>query len=156
MPDQSAGHFAVEADGSAGFVRIRRTARPFKTNEELEHAFDALVAACAKVDRSRCGLLMDLRQGAVRNDPIFESALERALENRVVSHRTLPQIHQQPAAAAIDLCARRYQRVECVLELLVRFEGPGGAADPHESRAAVRFDRKVPSGLIRHSAILME
>ncbi len=78
MREQGAGeYFVLEADGSAGIVHIRRTARPFKTIAELEAAFELLALSIASVDRRYTGLLVDLRAGPMRNDPLFESALER-------------------------------------------------------------------------------
>jgi hypothetical protein len=70
-------HFVIEAGVGPGVIRVRRTTRPFNTIWELEAAFDRLNAHFSKLVRNQMGLVMDLRAGSVRNDPVFESALER-------------------------------------------------------------------------------
>jgi hypothetical protein len=70
-------HFVFEDGAALGVIRVRRTTRPFNTISELEAAFDRLNAHFSKFTRKEMGLVMDLRAGSVRNDPVFESALER-------------------------------------------------------------------------------
>jgi hypothetical protein len=89
-------HFVLEADGKEGIVRVRRTTHPFRTISELEAAFDKLVATIASVDRRSSGLLMDLRSGPMRNDPIFESALERQRKKITSGFRRVALLVETP------------------------------------------------------------
>ena len=86
----------LESDGTTGIVRVRRTTRPFKTIAELEAAFDRLVSTIASVDRKRSGLLVDLRAGPIRNDPLFESALERQRKKITAGFRRVALLVETP------------------------------------------------------------
>ena len=89
-------HFVLVNDGGEGIVHVQRTTRPFKTISELEAAFDRLSGVLATVDRRNSGLLMDLRAGPMRNDPIFESALERQRKKITAGFRRVALLVQTP------------------------------------------------------------
>src|SRR5262245_58276183 len=63
---------------------------------ELEAAFDRLAGLLATIDRRNSGLLMDLRSGPMRNDPIFESALERQRRKITAGFRRVALLVETP------------------------------------------------------------
>jgi hypothetical protein len=64
----------LERDLGAAFFRLRRTPQPTVALDKLEEVMVSLERALAGVDRSHLGLLVDLREGPMRNDPEFERA----------------------------------------------------------------------------------
>jgi hypothetical protein len=70
-------YFTVLVDEQRGIVRTVRSEKPFDSLAELEGVFGRLGMALDALGRSRYGLLADLRSGPGRNDPEFESTMER-------------------------------------------------------------------------------
>jgi hypothetical protein len=61
--------------GDDGIVRLRRTPAAFESATEIETTLLAMIQAFAGMHGLR--LLLDLREGPMRNDPVFEAALGR-------------------------------------------------------------------------------
>jgi hypothetical protein len=70
-------HFHVTVDDAVRIVRRVRTAERFASLEELETAYQELLAALDTLDRPRYAQLVDARQSPPRNDPAFEAAVTR-------------------------------------------------------------------------------
>jgi len=65
----------LELDEPGRIVRYTRSSKPFATVDEASAAFRAVGTASAHIDRSRYGLLSDVREAHGRNDPAFEKAI---------------------------------------------------------------------------------
>ena len=61
---------------STHVLRLARTPVPTVDLEEFNATFTAIHQVLRQLDRRRLGLLVDLREGPMRNDPEFERALE--------------------------------------------------------------------------------
>lgn len=71
-------HYVLAREpGQRSMLRLTRTAHPFQSVAEIEATSAALERALATIERSRYQLLVDLREGPMRNDPEFERAFER-------------------------------------------------------------------------------
>jgi hypothetical protein len=70
-------YFTVLVDEQRGIVRTVRSEKPFDSLAELDGVFGRLAMALDALGRSRYGLLADLRSGPGRNDPEFETNMER-------------------------------------------------------------------------------
>jgi len=70
-------YFTVFVDERLRLVRTVRSDKPFNAIEELDGLFARLGSALDTLDRSRYGLLADIRAATGRNDPQFEAALDR-------------------------------------------------------------------------------
>jgi hypothetical protein len=69
--------FIARCDFRKRFVLLYRTNVPFNAVSDLDVAFAGLERGLAGVTKSAFGLLVDTRDGPVRNDPVFEVAFER-------------------------------------------------------------------------------
>jgi hypothetical protein len=65
----------ITEDTERSFVRITRTTAPFDSLAELEAAGMHLEQALNDARRRCTGVLVDLREGPLRNDPEFEKAM---------------------------------------------------------------------------------
>ena len=63
----------LERDVGTNYFRARRTNAPSGTPEELQRTGEAMIKAVGSVDRSHLGLLVDAREGPLRNDAEFEA-----------------------------------------------------------------------------------
>jgi len=63
-------YFRVLAEDDTRTVRLVRTAMPFPSNEVIEQTFATLEGATASVPAG-WALLIDSREGPLRNDPHF-------------------------------------------------------------------------------------
>jgi hypothetical protein len=68
--------WVLERDPSASALRLARTDAPYATLDELERAITAVLGALDAAGRAKHTLLIDLRQGPLRTDPEFESAMQ--------------------------------------------------------------------------------
>lgn len=64
--------WVLERDVGTNWLRARRTPEPTRSADDVKLAFDKLSKAIGSVDRSHLGLLVDSREGPLRNDPEFE------------------------------------------------------------------------------------
>jgi hypothetical protein len=62
----------LERDVGAAWFRLRRTAEPFASNDEIQRVSETIEKKLVGVDLSRLGFLVDLRDGPLRNDPEWE------------------------------------------------------------------------------------
>ncbi len=69
-------YFRVLAEDDTRTVRLVRTAMPFPSNEVIEQTFAALEGATASLPAD-WALLIDSREGPLRNNPHFERVLAR-------------------------------------------------------------------------------
>jgi len=67
----------LELDERRRIVRYTRSSKPFATIDEASATFRAIGVASAHIDRSRYGLLSDVREAHGRNDPAFEKAISQ-------------------------------------------------------------------------------
>jgi hypothetical protein len=70
-------YFTAFVDERMGIVRTIRNDKPFTSLEELDGVFGQLGDALDTLDRSRYGLLADIRAAPGRNDPEFEATVQR-------------------------------------------------------------------------------
>ncbi len=68
-------HWIVEHDVPRSFLRFRRTSQPFGSREEIQAQLVDASRILAGVDRAKLGLLLDMRDGPMRNDETYEEAL---------------------------------------------------------------------------------
>ncbi len=68
-------HWIVEHDVPRGFLRFRRTSVPFASKEEIQAQLVDADRFLAGLDRSKLGMLLDMRDGPMRNDAAYEEAL---------------------------------------------------------------------------------
>lgn len=69
--------YLVTVDDERRIVRRLRTERPFDSLEQIEEAYEAVNRALARLDRSRYGLLIDVRLAPARNDTAYEQVVKR-------------------------------------------------------------------------------
>jgi hypothetical protein len=69
-------HALFEVDHGRRIVRYTRSAVPFATLDDATRTFRAL-GETKSFDRSKYGLLSDVRNAPGRNDPAFEAAIMR-------------------------------------------------------------------------------
>jgi len=74
LPLHSCPHFTVTWDGPSRLVTLTRTPTPFATLPEVDPCLTRVNAALADITRTDSAILIDTRQGPVRNDPCFEDA----------------------------------------------------------------------------------
>ncbi|MDI1481640.1 hypothetical protein [Polyangium sp. y55x31] len=67
----------VETDGSGHILIMRRTSRDYPDTWMMEQDLEAVLAAFDEIGRDRRKLLVDLREGPRRNDPLFEETMRR-------------------------------------------------------------------------------
>jgi hypothetical protein len=68
-------HWIVTEDTERGILRITRSREPFDAIDELERESLGLRELLGPA-RARCtGVLVDLREGPLRNDPAFEAVM---------------------------------------------------------------------------------
>lgn len=65
-------HFRVTS--AAGLVTLTRTPTPFASLSEIDPCLAAVNTALADIPRATTSILIDTREGPVRNDPGFEDA----------------------------------------------------------------------------------
>lgn len=70
-------YFRVLADDTARLVRLVRSVTPFASIEDIEQTFAAVDRAITSIPPD-WALLIDSRDGPMRNDPVFEDILARA------------------------------------------------------------------------------
>jgi hypothetical protein len=68
-------HVTISRGTGESFVRIARTAEPIRSLAEIDVVEDALERAAPKSERDKLGLLMDVREAPLRNDPEFEQTI---------------------------------------------------------------------------------
>jgi hypothetical protein len=64
----------LERDVGASFFRIRRTSVEDQDADAMKKTADMVARALGSIDRSHHGLLVDLREGPMRNDQEFEAS----------------------------------------------------------------------------------
>jgi hypothetical protein len=64
----------LERDVGAAFFRLRRTAQPMSSFEEMSQVAEKMARALGGIDREHIAVLVDLREGGMRNDAEFEKA----------------------------------------------------------------------------------
>jgi hypothetical protein len=65
--------WTLEREVGTNYFRARRTPVPTGSADDLKKTADAMLKAVGSVDRSHLGLLVDAREGPLRNDAEFES-----------------------------------------------------------------------------------
>jgi hypothetical protein len=68
-------HVVVTREPGESFIRIARTAEPIRSLTEVEAIERVLEDAAPKDARAMLGLLMDVREAPLRNDPEFERTI---------------------------------------------------------------------------------
>src|SRR5687768_16991396 len=70
-------YFVVAYDSRTHVARMTRSPLKFASVAEVDTAFDHVVVCLSRIERAECAILIDLRAGPMRNDPVFEQTLER-------------------------------------------------------------------------------
>src|SRR5262245_61579490 len=66
-------HFVLERRQGASLVVLRRSPTPFSALAEVSKSFSVLMPALEALPRGELRLLIDYRDGPMRNDPDFEA-----------------------------------------------------------------------------------
>lgn len=67
----------LEIDEGRRVIRYTRSSKPFASIDDALATFRAVGLASRQLDRSRYGLLSDVREAPGRNDPAFEAAVAK-------------------------------------------------------------------------------
>jgi hypothetical protein len=70
-------HWTLERVIGSTVVRMRRTAEPVTDAQAFEADFEAYQRAMPRAERATLSLLIDLRDGPLRNEPGFEAIIRR-------------------------------------------------------------------------------
>jgi hypothetical protein len=70
------GYFTLTRDSSSRIVRLTRSTRAYPSVEVIEQVHQEIVEACRRLPRGQ-RLLVDVREGPMRNDEAFEAVLAR-------------------------------------------------------------------------------
>lgn len=70
-------YFVVDVDPALSVVRLIRTKEPIDDLTAIEPGFREVVAALRTIPRPEYGLLLDIREGRLRNDEAFEAAIRK-------------------------------------------------------------------------------
>jgi len=76
-------YFTLSHDDARGIWRLTRSSVPLAL-ADVEAAFSPVVRAVERVERTRAGLLIDIRDAPFRNDPPLEVELDRQMR-RVIA-----------------------------------------------------------------------
>jgi hypothetical protein len=68
-------HVTISREPGQSFIRLVRTAEPIRSLADVEVAESVLERAAPKAERAKMGLLMDVREAPMRNDPEFERTI---------------------------------------------------------------------------------
>jgi hypothetical protein len=68
-------HWVLEREVGQSYFRLRRTAIPMGDLGDIAAELEKFKKIFSRVDTSRLGLLIDLRDGPMRNDPKWEQQL---------------------------------------------------------------------------------
>jgi hypothetical protein len=71
----STPHFVLERPFGGAMVILRRTSTPFATLADVSKSFSILMPALEALPRGQLRLLIDYRDGPMRNDPAFEQTV---------------------------------------------------------------------------------
>jgi hypothetical protein len=68
-------YYVVALDEAKHLVRATRSSKPFLDVGTVSDELERMIAAVrGKIDAASCVLLVDVREGPLRNDPAFENA----------------------------------------------------------------------------------
>lgn len=70
-------HFRVEHDSRQRVVRVVRLDTRIESIQDFDGAYSGVIRALDSLKRSTHAVVLDIRAGAMRNDPVFERAIER-------------------------------------------------------------------------------
>jgi hypothetical protein len=73
-------HIKLSIDVVRQVVRFARTAAPIKDFQQAESEYLQALSTLDTLDRSHYGLLIDVRESPLRNDPAFEDFMSRFRE----------------------------------------------------------------------------
>ena len=79
------------------YFRLRRTATPVDTLENFARQLESMATFITKVDTSRLGLLFDVRDGPMRNDPEFEAIIAPYRDKMFHRFRRVAMLLKTPA-----------------------------------------------------------
>jgi hypothetical protein len=99
-------YFRVLADDTARVVRLVRSVTPFSSIDAIEQTFDAVDRAITSIPPD-WALLIDSRDGPLRNDPVFEDILARA-RGRIIGRFTRVAVLVRSAIGKLQV--GRYSR----------------------------------------------
>jgi len=95
-------------------VVTRRGEKPFTSVEELEAIFADFANALDRLDRARYALVADIRAAPGRNDPLFESVMQRLSPRWLGGFRKVGVLVKSTAGL---LQAQRYARKDGISRL---------------------------------------
>jgi hypothetical protein len=67
-------YWILERDPGASYFRMRRTSKPLEASDDYSRDLEKVKPIFRAVNTSYLGLLVDVRDGPIRNDPDFENA----------------------------------------------------------------------------------
>lgn len=82
-------HFIVHSDGAGFVIRLQRTSVDYPDVSTMDRDFDAVSAMLDRLGRDRKALLIDWREGPLRNDAPFEEALRRTMPKIIRNYRSV-------------------------------------------------------------------
>lgn len=124
-------YFIVRSDVAGFVVRVQRSGLDYPDIPSMERDMDAINAGLDRLGRDRKGLLVDLREGPMRNDTPFEDAIRRVMPKLLRGYRTVAVIVRS-AVGALQL-KRHFREANIVgevfqdeLEAMEYLRGSGG------------------------------
>jgi hypothetical protein len=102
-------HFHLRLHSIRRLLVLYRTKEPFETIAALDQCFDAIERGLSHLRRDTFGLLVDVRDGPVRNDVEFERAFAR---NRQHLFQGFPRIAVVTATAVGGMQVARHARAD--------------------------------------------
>jgi hypothetical protein len=112
-------HFTVLVDERRGLVSTIRNDKPFDSIEEVEVVFAGLIDALDRLGRERYALLADIRAAPGRNDPQFETAIQRVRPRWIGGFRKVGVLVK---SAVGMLQVQRYSRQDGINRLVTTDE----------------------------------
>jgi hypothetical protein len=71
-PLHACDHFVLHYDDARKVVLLTRTPTPFASLDDVAPCLRDIVTSLGRIARHECGIVIDTREGPVRNDPEFE------------------------------------------------------------------------------------
>lgn len=112
-------HFTVRVEDGLGIAITTRSDIPFGSIQEIEDVMDELGDTLDELGRLRYALLADLRAATGRNDPAFETTMNRLTPRWIEGFRKVGVLVQTVAG---QMQIQRYARQDGIKRLITTDE----------------------------------
>jgi hypothetical protein len=114
-------YWKVEYDAARKLVRLTRTDAAFKAIEDVTKSTDEVTAAFDSIGRKASVLLVDLRNGPMRNDPAFEVAMGLQRPRMLYDFAKIAIVVKTPLG---NMQLNRHQREGAIVWMTFNDEAP--------------------------------